>query len=135
MCIRDRPIVIAVEQWSAGMMGRVAKIVNETLGYGAVYLGDCAEVAVLPLVDWSRQVGSGATSLSVTVDTNQLPAIRSFSRESMATGSPVVVTTDATGRTVFHVPRLTVADAIVLRPNNSKPDTNEELHRPPPRYM
>ena len=73
--------------------------------------------AVIPLVDWSRQVGSGATSLTVTVDTSQLPAIRSFSHASMATGAPVVVATDAAGRTVFHVPRLTVADAIVLRPN------------------
>ena len=72
--------------------------------------------AVLPLVDWSRQAGSGPSSLSVTVDTKQLPAIRGFPRASMATGAPVDVATDATGRTVFHVPRLTVADAIVLRP-------------------
>ena len=53
------PIVIAVEQWSAGMMGRAAKAVNETLGYGAVYLGDCAEVVDLKL---SRGRPDGASA-------------------------------------------------------------------------
>lgn len=74
--------------------------------------------AVLPLVDWSRQVGSGPSSLNVTVDAKQVPQIHSFSRASMATGAPVIVAMDATGRTVFHVPQLTVADAILLRPDN-----------------
>ena len=72
--------------------------------------------AVLPLVDWSRQVGSGTTSLNVTINTNELPELRHFTRASMATGATVFSETDATGRTVFHVPRLAVADAIILRP-------------------
>jgi hypothetical protein len=39
--------VIAVHGWSPGMMGRAAKAANDDLGYGVVFLGDCAKVSNL----------------------------------------------------------------------------------------
>jgi len=39
--------VIAVHGWSAGMMGRAAKAVNDDLRYGVMFLGDCANVSNL----------------------------------------------------------------------------------------
>ena len=38
------PVVIAVHGWSAGMMGRAGKAVNDQLSYGVAFLGDCAQV-------------------------------------------------------------------------------------------
>jgi hypothetical protein len=44
---RPQQGVIAVDRWSAGMMGRAAKAVNDDLDYGVVFLGDCAKVSNL----------------------------------------------------------------------------------------
>ena len=41
------PMVIAVHGWSASMMGRAGKAVNDQLSYGVVFLGDCAQVSNL----------------------------------------------------------------------------------------
>jgi hypothetical protein len=40
----ELPMVIAVHGWSAGMMGRAGKVVNDQLSYGVAFLGDCAQV-------------------------------------------------------------------------------------------
>ena len=40
----ELPMVIAVHGWSAGMMGRAGKAVNDQLGYDVAFLGDCAQV-------------------------------------------------------------------------------------------
>jgi hypothetical protein len=74
--------------------------------------------AVLPLVDWSRNVGSGPTVLNVTLAHEKLATLgmAAFTTVTMAsTGSVVRSSSDAAGRTVLHVPRLVVADAIVMR--------------------
>ena len=42
--VRACVLVIAVHRWSAGMMGRAGKAVNDQLSYGVAFLGDCAQV-------------------------------------------------------------------------------------------
>ena len=73
--------------------------------------------AVLPLVDWSRNVGSGSTALNVTLDHDKLAplGLKSFTAITMASGANVVASIDASGRTVMHVPELVVGDAIIMR--------------------
>jgi hypothetical protein len=75
--------------------------------------------AVLPLVDWSRNVGSGPTAVNVTLDHKQLGSLglESFGAVTMAsTGAAVASSIDpASGRTVLHVSELVVGDAIIMR--------------------
>jgi hypothetical protein len=40
----ELPMIIAVDRWTAGMMGRAAGSIYKALEYPAVYLGNCAEV-------------------------------------------------------------------------------------------
>lgn len=47
--IKKGHTTIAVQQWSEQMMGRAAMAANQVHEYGAVYVGDCAQVADLHL--------------------------------------------------------------------------------------
>ena len=76
--------------------------------------------AVLPLVDWSRNVNDsdGSTAVNVTLDYTQLESLglEKFGSRTMAsTGAAVAASVDKTGRTVLHVPELVVGDAIIMR--------------------
>lgn len=76
--------------------------------------------AVIPLVDWSRNVGSGSTAVNITLDHGQLASLglENFTVRSMASsGVAVAASVDvASARTVLHVPHLVVGDAIIMRP-------------------
>ena len=76
--------------------------------------------AVIPLVDWSRNVGSGSTAVNVTLDHTQLASLglENFTARTMAsTGDSVAASVDVvSARTVLHVPNLVVGDAIIMRP-------------------
>ena len=58
------PIVIAVEQWSAGMMGRAAKAVNETLGTLVSDAATCNIATRIVLGPAKVSVGCGTDTCS-----------------------------------------------------------------------